>query len=272
MIINEIEVNSLVTKTQVPAADYVINPYIGCPHKCIYCYAEFMKRFTHHHEDWGNFLDVKRCTRKLNAKKYAGSRVVLSTVTDAYNPFEKKYGITREILKAFIDSDAQLSILTKSDLVLRDLDILRRLRHAEVGISLNAVDDEWRKQTESGASALAKRVDVLRVLKEEGIPCHVFVSPIFPGITDFKAIIETCAPYTNEFHFENLNLRGAFRARVLDFISRYNSALLPLYEGIYKYKDKSFWENQEKEILDFCKKRKLKCISYFYHEKIKKPR
>jgi len=272
MTVNEIEVKSLVTKTQVPAADYVINPYIGCPHKCIYCYAEFMKRFTNHHEAWGDFLDVKRFAGKLNVKKYARRHVVLSTVTDAYNPFEKKYGITREILKAFAGADAYISILTKSDLVLRDLDILRKLRYAEVGISLNTTDDFWREQTESGAASVAKRVNTLRVLKEEGVPCHVFVSPIFPGITDFKAIIETCAPYTKEFHFENLNLRGAFRSRVLDFISRYNPGLLPLYDGIYKYKDNGYWEAQEKEITGFCKKHKLKCISYFYHEKIKKRR
>ncbi|GAB6390660.1 MAG: radical SAM protein [Treponematales bacterium] len=270
MTINEIEVKSLVTKTQVPAADYVINPYVGCPHKCVYCYAEFMKRFTNHPEPWGDFLDVKRCAKKINAERYEGSGIVLSTVTDAYNPFEKKYRVTRNILERFAGSKARVSILTKSDLVLRDIDILKEIPGAEVGISMSSVDDSMREKTEPYAASVENRVNALRVLKEEGIARHVFVSPIFPGITDFKAIIETCAAYTNMFHFENLNLRGAFRPRVLRFVAKYDSRLLPLYDGIYARRDNSYWEAMEQEIAAFCNKRKVRYISYFYHEKIRK--
>jgi len=270
MIVREIEAKSLVTKTRVPAADYCVNPYTGCPHKCVYCYAEFMKRFTGHTEPWGTFLDVKRCGKKINAAKYAGHSVVFSTTTDPYNPFEKQYAVTREALSAFAGSEARVSVLTKSDLVLRDIDLLKQCPGAEVGLSMATDDDGFRKQIESGAPSIARRVNALRVLREEGVERHVFVSPIFPGITDFKAVIDMCAPYTDEFHFENLNLRGAFRPRVLDAVARRDRRLLPLYDDIYRLGIKDYWEALEQDITAYCAEKGLVCVSYFYHERIRK--
>ena len=103
--IREIEVKSYITKSQLPGIDFVINPYVGCPHKCIYCYAEFMKRFVNEHniEDWGDFLDVKKCSIPINLNKIKkDKKVLISSVTDPYNPYECKYKITRSILKQFI--------------------------------------------------------------------------------------------------------------------------------------------------------------------------
>lgn len=99
MIINEVEVKSIVTKTGVPAGDHVINPYIGCPHRCMYCYADYMRRFTGHGEKCGDFLDVKIYPKKLKLSGLAGKKVVFCSVTDAYNPFEKKYRVTRNLLE-----------------------------------------------------------------------------------------------------------------------------------------------------------------------------
>ena len=82
MVVKEIEVKDLVTKSNLPVSDYVINPYVGCPHGCKYCYASFMKRFTNHKEDWGTFIDIKRCSKKLSKKKLEHKRVFLSSVTD----------------------------------------------------------------------------------------------------------------------------------------------------------------------------------------------
>jgi len=271
MVIREIEARSLVTKTRVPAADYCVNPYVGCPHRCVYCYAEFMRRFTGRREKWGAFLDVKRCEKAINAKKYAGRSVVFSTTTDAYNPAEKKYGVTREALAAFAGSEVRVSILTKSDLVLRDADLLKKCPGAKVGFSMASVDDAFRRDFEPGAATVARRVDALRVLREEGIARHVFVSPLFPGLTDYKAIIDACAAYTDEFHFENLNLRGAFRPRVLALIARRAPRLVPLYDAIYREHSADYWEPLELEIKDYCARRGLKCVSYFYHERIRKP-
>jgi DNA repair photolyase len=276
LTVNEIEVKSLVTKTQVPAADYVINPYIGCPHRCVYCYAEFMRRFTRHTEPWGEFLDVKRCKRpiraEIRAEKYSGSSIVLSTVTDAYNPFEERYGVTREILASLAGAGAAVTILTKSALVIRDIDLLQRIPGASAGLSLNTLDDGIRKKLEPGASPIPARLAALKALREAGIRNFVFVSPIFPGLTDYRAIIRACMPYTQEFHFENLNLRGGFKRRVLEMIGETAPGLLPLYDDIYRRGDRGYWIALEEEIAAFCKSEGLDFISYFFHEKIKKSR
>ena len=127
MIIKEIQTNDYLTKSNLPASDYVINPYVGCTHGCRYCYASFMKRFTSHKEKWGEFIDIKLCDKKIDLNKISGKNVFLSSVTDCYNKFEEKYKITRNILKQLVDSDCYLSISTKSKLILRDIDLFKKI-------------------------------------------------------------------------------------------------------------------------------------------------
>lgn len=80
--VNHIETKSVMTKSNTPIGGYSVNPYVGCPHACKYCYASFMKRFTGHTEEWGTFMDVKDWPEIKNPKKYAGQKVIIGTVTD----------------------------------------------------------------------------------------------------------------------------------------------------------------------------------------------
>ena len=84
--IQEIDVRSVMTRSTLPVGGYSVNPYVGCTHACQYCYASFMKRFTNHPEPWGTFLDVKNWEPIKNPQKYNGSRIVIVSVTDGYNP------------------------------------------------------------------------------------------------------------------------------------------------------------------------------------------
>ena len=123
MDVKEINAKSVLTKSNLPESDYCINPYVGCLHGCKYCYARFMRRFTGHKEKWGEFLDVKInapqvLEKELSRKKRKKGRVLLGRVTDAYQPVERKYKITRELLKILLRHQFPVSILTKSDLVL----------------------------------------------------------------------------------------------------------------------------------------------------------
>ena len=270
MVIKEVNVQSIITKTGVPAGDYVINPYTGCPHKCMYCYADYMRRFTGHQEQWGDFLDVKIYSKKLSLSPLAGKKVLFCSVTDAYNPFEKKYRVTRNLLEQFIGSGVQVEILTKSDLVLRDLDIIQQIPGITVGVSLNTLDDGVRKKLEPGAPAIEKRLEAIKTLTAAGVNTYIFLSPIFPGITDFKEILSTCKTFCKKFYFENLNLRGAYRPKVLGYIRTCYPKLLPLYEAIYTRKNGEYWRIMEQEIDAFCRKRGINWGSYFYHEKIRK--
>jgi DNA repair photolyase len=135
----------------IEAVGYAINPYVGCGHGCVYCYATFMKRFTGHKEEWGAFVDVKVNAAEVLARQLRRARpgnISFGTVTDAYQPLEKEYGITRACLEALVEYDFPVCILTKSALVLRDLDLIRRLKDVEVAFTITTPDDDVRRRFE----------------------------------------------------------------------------------------------------------------------------
>lgn len=260
----------MLTKTRIPAGDYVINPYTGCPHKCLYCYANYMRRFTGHSENWGDFIDIKRCDNKIDLQNTAGKKIIFCSVTDAYNPYERKYEITRNILKQFVDTEQQIEVLTKSALITRDIEIFRRIPNFRAGISLSTLDDTLRKKLEPRASPINERINAIKILRDAGIETYVFLSPILPGITDFREILSECKNSASMFYFENLNLRGEYRATMLNFIKEYYPELARLYRAVYTNNNMEYWKLVEADIEDFCKKEKIKWGSYFYHEKIRK--
>lgn len=264
-----IQVNDYLTKSNLPASDYVINPYVGCSHGCKYCYASFMKRFTGHQEEWGTFIDIKRSDKKIDLKKIENKNVFLSSVTDCYNKYEEKYEITRNILKQLINSNCYLSISTKSKLILRDLDILKQIKNLVVCMSINTLDEEFRSDMDN-ASTIKERLETLKILHDNGIYTILFMSPIFPYITDFKEIIDVSKGFIDEYWFENLNLRGAYKATILNYINDRYPSLSKKYEEIYKNKDKSYWIELSKQIEEYCKKCNIKYTNFFYHEKLVK--
>ena len=224
---NKIIVKDLVTKSNLPASDYVINPYVGCPHGCRYCYACFMKRFTGHSEEWGSFIDIKQCDKPISQKKLQGKSVFLSSVTDCYNPFEEKYKITRNILEQLISIDCELNISTKSNLVLRDIDLLKQCKNLKVYISVNTLDEKFKNDMDN-ASSIQERLETLETLYKNGIYTVLFMSPVFPGITDYREIIEKTNKYVDEYWFENLNLRGSYKQDIISYIKRTSPHLLKL--------------------------------------------
>lgn len=269
MKIKEITVNDYLTKSNLPSSDYVINPYVGCPHGCKYCYASFMKRFTGHTEDWGDFVDVKRCDKKINLNKIKGKGVFLSSVTDCYNQLEEKYKITRSILEQLTHADSIISISTKSKLILRDLDLLKQIKNLTVCMSINTLDENFRKDMDNGSS-IEERLDTLKTLHENGIYTVLFMSPIFPYITDCKKIIERSRSFVDEYWFENLNLRGQYKSFILKYIEEKEPEYFPNYVEIYVKNKKDYWQDLAKELNEYCVKNDIKFVNYFYHEELVK--
>lgn len=267
IILKEIKTADYLTKSNLPASDYVINPYVGCTHGCKYCYASFMKRFTGHNEQWGSFIDVKMCDKKINLDKIKGKTVFLSSVTDCYNQYEEKYEITRKILEQLLEADCVVNISTKSKLILRDIDLLKRLKNLKVSISINTTDESFKNDMDN-ASSIADRVNTLKVLKENGIYTVLFISPIFPYITDFENIIELTKEYVDEYWFENLNLRGTYKQDVLAYISNKFPSLYDKYKEIYINHNNDYWISLSEKIENYCKKNKLKFKNFFYHDKL----
>ena len=267
MIIKEIQTNDYLTKSNLPASDYVINPYVGCTHGCRYCYASFMKRFTSHKEKWGEFIDIKLCDKKIDLKKISGKNVFLSSVTDCYNKFEEKYKITRNILEQLVDSDCYLSISTKSKLILRDIDLFKKMKNLVVCMSINSLDEKFRNDMDN-ASTIKERMEALIELHNNGIYTVLFLSPIFPHITDWKEIIECTKNYIDEYWFENLNLRGDYKKDILDYIKNNYINIYSDYIDIYEKHNNSYWQNLAKEINNYCDNNRIKYINYFYHKEL----
>jgi len=188
MIIKEIEAKTILSKSQI--YDYALNAYVGCQHNCIYCYAKFMKRFTGHREAWGEFVDVKINAPELLArevKKKKKGRVWISGVCDAYQYLEKKYMLTRRCLEILVEHGWPVTIQTKSPLVLRDIEILKRSVDAEVGFTITTADEKVRRIFEPGAPPIAKRVEALGILHAEEIKTFIMVAPLLPhaeGLAD----------------------------------------------------------------------------------------
>lgn len=265
--IREIKAKSIITKSGLDV-DYVINPYVGCLHGCVYCYARFMKRFTNHHEPWGQFVDVKINAAELIPKniKYKNKSIMISSVTDPYQPAERKYKLTRKILENLILLQPDLCIMTKSDLITRDIDLLKRFKSCVAGVSLSLLDDSTRKEVEPFTSSVERRINAIKELKKAGIKTFIFISPMFPELTNWKEIIEKTKNFTEEYWFENLNLYPSLRYNIFQWLRNYHPQLVKKYREIYFTKN-NYWTGVEEEIENYGKKNNLNFKIYFHHRK-----
>jgi radical SAM mobile pair protein B len=286
MIIKEVETKNVLTKSNLPISDYSVNPYVGCTHACKYCYASFMKRFTNHPEPWGEFLDVKLWPTIKNPKKYSGKELFFGSVTDPYNPQEETYQRTRTLLEQLQGSGIKLSIQTKSDLVLRDIDLIKSFPNARVGFSINTLDEGFRNDMDKAVS-IERRLSAMKQLHDASIRTTCFISPIFPGITDVPAIIDRVKNQCNLIWLENLNLRGSYKAVIMDYIRENKPDLFPIYHDIYTKNIRSYWESLDTELKEYATKIGLDyvtnddsisrpfdappvIVNFFYHSEIKK--
>ncbi len=250
-------VKDYLNKTKLRTLDYVINPYVGCPHKCLYCYASYMSSFSKHKEEWGEFIDVKHTSKKINTFKIKDKKVMISTVTDPYNLYENKYKVTRNIMEQLVKSDAYITIVTKSKLVLRDIDLFKKMKHVEIAISISTLDENTKRKIELNSSSVKERLETLKLLKQNGIKTIVFISPIIPQITDFKRIIDATKDIADEYWFDKLNLRSSFKTKMLRFINEEYPIYNSIYKDIYTDKNSIYFDNISKEIDNYCLKNNI---------------
>ena len=187
-IIREINAKSILSKSKV--YKYTINPYVGCQHACTYCYARFIKRFTGHKQPWGEFVDVKINAPELLLKevtrKVAG-RVWISGVCDPYQPIERKHELTKRCLEILIEHNWPVTIQTRSPLVLRDLELLRKSSKVEVGVSIATANDKVRRMFEPYAPPITERTRALDELHSAKIRTFAMIAPMLPeaeGLVD----------------------------------------------------------------------------------------
>ena len=171
-----------------------VNPYRGCFHACTYCYA----RPSHEYLGFGAGSDFEtRLVVKKNApallreaflkKSWKGERIVFSGDTDCYQPLEASYSLTRQLLEVCLEFGNPVSLITKSFLIARDLELLKKLHartHVGVAVSIAFADDKTARLIEPNASAITKRFEAVRLLSEAGISTGLLVAPIIPGVND----------------------------------------------------------------------------------------
>lgn len=177
---------------------YSMNPYQGCEHGCIYCYA----RNTHEYWGYSAGLDFERkilykanapelLEKKLRSRSWEAQNIMFSGNTDCYQPIEKRLEITRQMLKVLLKLKHPVSMITKNSLILRDLDILTEMASmnlVRVSISITSLLEETRRMVEPRTATIKKRLETVRILSENGIPVNVMMAPIIPSINSHEIL------------------------------------------------------------------------------------
>lgn len=191
---------TIVNKVDSPdvGMGYSLNPYQGCEHGCIYCYAR------NSHEYWGYSagLDFERkilvkknapqlLEEKLKSKNWTAHTIVMSGNTDCYQPAEKKFQITRKCLELFLKYRHPVGIITKNALIARDLDLvseLARHRLISVSLSITSLSEKTRQVLEPRTATIKKRLDTVKLLSDNGVPVNVMIAPLIPGINSHEVL------------------------------------------------------------------------------------
>lgn len=225
-----------------------------------------MRRFTGHTEPWGQFLDVKINAPDILEKELSKNPqrgiTFLGSVTDAYQPLEKKYRLTRAILECLLKYDFPISILTKSALVTRDLDLFRQFRDCQVGLTITATDKNIARHWEAGASSTRQRLEALEKLHQAGITTYVFLGPILPKLTDLEAIFEATHDKVDFFMFESLNLKRGNQHSVEAVLESHYPHLLSKYKAGFV---KNYWDAVEIRTKHLAHKYHIPHQGFFRH-------
>ena len=188
-VVREVPCKSLLN--QSATGGYSFNCYTGCTNGCVYCYARFMQRFHPHDEPWGKFVDVKINATEVLARqlrRIAPGPVFTCSACDGWQPAEKHYLLTRRCCRMLLDAGFRLNILTKSELVLRDFDILKG-RDVSLGVTITTPYEDVAKLWEPKASTVSSRLRVLKEAKAAGLKTAVMFGPLLPEISDTPAAL-----------------------------------------------------------------------------------
>jgi DNA repair photolyase len=247
----EVEARSVINhvpKGPMPFS-WTINPYRGCTHACVYCFAR--PTHTYLEMDAGRDFETKIVVkvnapevlrRELAAPRWKGEPIAMGTGTDPYQRVEGRYRLTRGIIRALIDHRNPFSILTKGTLITRDLDLLvaaREVADISAAFSIGTLDEDVWRSTEPGTPSPRARIEALRTLADAGIPTGVLMAPILPGISDrpdqMRAVVEAALD-AGATHVSPimLHLRPGVREEFLPWLREHHPDLVGRYRTMYR--------------------------------------
>ena len=257
MIIRQVSCKSALSPSSLPGLDYSLNPYRGCQHNCAYCYVPNVLRIKR--DTWGGFVDVKSNIPVVLAKELKKKNrgvIGLSTVTDPYQPVEKKYNLSRFCIEQILRYDFPVCIQTKSDLVLRDIELISKISDIELLLSIGTLNDSERKAIEPFTSPIKNRLQVVKRFSDIGIKTVVFYGPIYPStkIDEITDIIDKFINFgAKELIIDRLNLKPGIKQNIAEVFPPFKA----LIEDSYHYKHLS------DEIIRICKERGIKAVHAF---------
>ncbi len=208
-MIQHLTAKKIITRTRIGVAKYVINPYIGCTFGCLYCYARFIGPFKYTNSTWGRDVWVKINAAQLVEKELfkAKGDFFLSSVCDPYQHIEKKYGLTRKIIEILTLHLRKVHLMTKSSLILRDLDLLKDI---SVTLTITTDREDVRKILEPGAPSVEERIETLRKMKQAGIDISVFVGPVL--VMNAENLAWKLSKYVSKVTLDALNYQTQVQA------------------------------------------------------------
>ena len=238
--------------------EYQIDPYVGCAHYCHYCYA-----LNQAETDWTKEVLVFKDIRSQlieELKDITPQNIYMGYYTDPYQPCEAEYLQTRKVLELLLEKGFTVSILTKSDLVSRDIDLLQSMKNASISVSVAFNDNSIRERFEANTKYTEVRIEALRKLREAGIKTSALICPVIPYITDVKPLIDWLEPLTDTIWIYGLSIekRSDRNWQNLEIILKeYFPDLREPIEEIVLSKDHQFWTQLRQKIEVIQKDRQL---------------
>jgi DNA repair photolyase len=222
--------------------DYQVDPYLGCEHNCHYCYA-----LNQAETDWTKeILVYSDITGQLSGEleKISPQKIYMGYYTDPYQPCEADLRQTRKVLKLFLEEGLSASILTKSGLVLRDMDLLKQMDHASVSVSVAFNDNHIRQQFEAKTIDTKDRIEALSKLREAGIKTSALICPVIPFITNVIPLIDMLEPHTDVIWIYSLSINERSDKNwqnVQDILNSHFPKLKEQIESAVFSADHSYW-------------------------------
>jgi len=259
--VGERRCKTILGRSGIGSVDYSVNPYLGCEHGCVYCYARFMSRMGHAGEEWGSFVDIKVNALerlRVEAPRRRQGVVLLSSVTDPYQPLERKFQLTRGSLQILQEHQFPVTVQTKSDLVLRDLDLLRRFDDCEVGLTITTTDEGVRRVFEPRASPVHARLAALRKLSEAGIATYAFLGPLLPYLSEdgLPDLLDGLAESVGRVIVDRLNIKCGNLSPIRRALSGHYPHLQPMFESALP-SSSEYYDRLKKDVTAMCRERAI---------------
>lgn len=255
----ETTVYRALSRSGLSDVDYALNPYIGCWHSCTYCYARLYVRNSAISKNWGSVILVKKNiveTLSREVKHLRPGVVGVGTITDAYQPLEAIYSLTRGSIDVLLKEGFRVSIQTKNPLILRDLDLLEEYRDkVDVGLTITTFNSRIAEFIEPRAPPPKARASALYKVSERGIKTWIFYGPIIPSLNDNDSTIDEIIELAKNTESEIL----IDRLRVKNFMYKHSHPLHKLISSTRNYE----WGNFLSKVLNKCLEAGVKCMEAF---------